>query len=165
MDANLLHTYLKYTPNNELMLYDHFYLRDRVIRLLEQYNNKSEVLLYIYEGSMLLHSYSFELIHLINKKNTSDYPYSQYYLFHYSLNDAINKGNVIVLTLKTEIENHKIELRSLSIINETIQLLSTEELQYSYSVCADCGEQIEYPKKYLFYKFEPISEERHNEIF
>ena len=85
-------------------------------------------------------------------------------LFHYSLNEEIHKGNSIVLTLKTKIENHKIELRSLFIINETIQLLSAEELKHSYSICADCGEQIESPKNYSFYEFEPISEERYNEI-
>ncbi|MFX1451650.1 MAG: hypothetical protein ACFFCM_12445 [Promethearchaeota archaeon] len=82
----------------------------------------------------------------------------------HSLNEAIHKGNSIVLTLKTKIKPPKVELRSLSIINETIQLVSVEELKYSYSICADCGVQIETPKNYLFYEFEPILEERHNEI-
>lgn len=157
LKANLFEVYQKYSKDKRLLDYDYFTLRKKMMKILEQCPPNSEVLLFCFLDSELAAQESFLLKHLQENKKEWFFPDSEKAIFHYVLNNAIHEGGLIVLTVKTKLDNSMIELRSMRLLGGTIEPLTTKELRQSYSSCADCGEPIEPPKEYIFCEFRASS--------
>ncbi len=152
-NAKLVEVYNECSKSKDLLSRDNSFLRNDIIKIISNYDGNSEIMLFVFNEDALLVNCSYKLSNVKDRDEHADDPDSDYKIFHYQMNNAINNHFLIVLTLQKMHDNNKFEIRSLRVHDRTITKIPTDELRECYSICADCGERIETPQNYIFSEF------------